>query len=62
MKHIAVKASNAPLLIGITGASGVIYGVRLLELLRACNIETHLIVSRGPDDAYLRDQSEACRR
>ncbi|HEX9073796.1 MAG TPA: UbiX family flavin prenyltransferase [Pseudolabrys sp.] len=47
MKHIAIKASNTPLLIGITGASGVIYGVRLLELLRACNIETHLIVSRA---------------
>ena len=25
----------------------MIYGVRLLELLRACNIETHLIVSRA---------------
>jgi 4-hydroxy-3-polyprenylbenzoate decarboxylase len=47
MKHIAIKATNAPLLVGITGASGVIYGVRLLELLRACNIETHLIVSRA---------------
>ena len=44
MKHIAIKSTNAPLLVGITGASGVIYGVRLLELLRACNIETHLIV------------------
>jgi len=40
MKHIAIKSSNALLLIGITGASGVIYGVRLLELWRACNIET----------------------
>src|SRR5689334_11784406 len=47
MKHIAIKATNAPLLVGITGASGVVYGVRLLELLRACNIETHLIVSRA---------------
>jgi len=47
MKHIAIKTSNPPLLIGITGASGVIYGIRLLELLRACNIDTHLIVSRA---------------
>ncbi len=31
---------------GITGASGVIYGVRLLEILKALdNIETHLIIS-----------------
>ena len=36
-----------PLIVGITGASGAIYGVRLLELLRKCGIETHLIVSRA---------------
>ena len=47
MKHMPVKTKQAPLLVGITGASGVIYGVRLLELLRACNVETHLIVSRA---------------
>ena len=47
MKHISIKSTNAPLLVGITGASGVIYGVRLLEMLRACNVETHLIVSRA---------------
>jgi 4-hydroxy-3-polyprenylbenzoate decarboxylase len=47
MKHLAIKASNSPLLVGITGASGAIYGVRLLELLRSCNVETHLVVSRA---------------
>jgi flavin prenyltransferase len=47
MKPLAIKPSNSPLLVGITGASGAIYGVRLLELLRACNVETHLIVSRA---------------
>ena len=47
MKHVAIKKSTPPLLVGITGASGVIYGIRLLELLRACNVETHLIVSRA---------------
>jgi 4-hydroxy-3-polyprenylbenzoate decarboxylase len=34
------------LIIGISGASGAIYGVRLLELLRDTEIETHLIVTR----------------
>jgi flavin prenyltransferase len=34
------------LIVGITGASGAIYGVRLLERLRALPIETHLIASR----------------
>lgn len=34
------------LIIGITGASGVIYGIRTLELLKASpEIETHLIMS-----------------
>jgi len=47
MKHLAIKSPISPLLIGMTGASGAIYGVRLLELLRACNVETHLIVSRA---------------
>lgn len=33
------------LIIGISGASGVIYGVRLLEVLKDSDIETHLIIS-----------------
>ena len=34
------------LIIGITGASGAIYGIRLLEILSAIkDIETHLIIS-----------------
>ncbi len=36
------------LIIGITGASGVIYGIRLLEVLSGKrNIETHLIISEA---------------
>jgi 4-hydroxy-3-polyprenylbenzoate decarboxylase len=35
------------LIVGISGASGVIYGVRLLELLQGSGIETHLIMSRA---------------
>lgn len=38
------------LVIGITGASGVIYGIRLLEVLSATGgIETHLIVSEAAE-------------
>jgi 4-hydroxy-3-polyprenylbenzoate decarboxylase len=35
------------LIVGITGASGAIYGVRLLELLKDVDVETHLIMSRA---------------
>ena len=36
------------LIIGISGASGVIYGIRLLEALReAPEVETHLVLSNG---------------
>ena len=36
------------LIIGISGASGVIYGIRLLEALRAApEVETHLVLSNG---------------
>ncbi len=34
------------LILGITGASGAIFGVRTLEALRALDIETHLVLSR----------------
>ena len=35
------------LVVGISGASGTIYGVRLLELLQGTGIETHLVMSRS---------------
>ena len=33
------------LIVGITGSTGVIYGVRLLEVLKEKNIESHLIIT-----------------
>ncbi|MCW2307711.1 UbiX family flavin prenyltransferase [Rhodobium gokarnense] len=35
------------LVVGISGASGAVYGIRSLELARAAGIETHLVVSRA---------------
>jgi 4-hydroxy-3-polyprenylbenzoate decarboxylase len=34
------------IVVGITGASGAIFGVRTLQALRAASVETHLIVSK----------------
>ena len=33
------------LIIGITGSTGAIYGIRMLEALKKLNVETHLIMS-----------------
>ncbi len=34
------------LIVGITGATGAIYGVRTLELLKQAGVETHLVISK----------------
>ena len=43
--------NNSPrrLIIGISGASGTVYGIRMLELLRHTDIETHLVMSRAAE-------------
>ncbi len=38
---------SLPLVVGITGASGVIYGVELLKALKETDQETHLILSES---------------
>jgi 4-hydroxy-3-polyprenylbenzoate decarboxylase len=53
------------LIVGITGATGVIYGVRLLERLREASVEIHLVISRWGartllhETPYTREQVEA---
>lgn len=37
------------IVVAVTGASGVVYGRRLLEVLREKKVETHLIVSRAAE-------------
>lgn len=37
------------LIVGISGASGVVYGIRLLELLHEAEIETHLVMTRSAE-------------
>ena len=34
------------IIVGISGASGVIYGIRLLEALKTMPVETHLVMTR----------------
>jgi 4-hydroxy-3-polyprenylbenzoate decarboxylase len=42
-------ATPQRLIVGISGASGVIYGVRVLEVLRSMDIETHLVMSKSAE-------------
>jgi len=42
-------ADSTRLVVGISGASGVLYGVRLLELLRPLEVETHLVVTKAAE-------------
>jgi 4-hydroxy-3-polyprenylbenzoate decarboxylase len=37
------------LIVGISGASGAIYGIRLLEILKTLNLESHLIISSAAE-------------
>jgi 4-hydroxy-3-polyprenylbenzoate decarboxylase len=37
------------LIVGITGATGAIYGIRLLEFLSKTDVETHLVISRSAE-------------
>ena len=37
------------LIVGISGASGVAYGVRALELLNSLGVETHLVITRAAE-------------
>ncbi|MEX0610658.1 MAG: flavin prenyltransferase UbiX [Pirellulales bacterium] len=41
---------NTPIVVGITGASGAVYAVRLLEVLRAAGRDVHLSISPSGRD------------
>ncbi len=45
---ISVEEANLKIVVGVSGASGAIYGIRLLEKLRLQpGVETHLILTRS---------------
>jgi len=53
------------IIVGLTGATGSIYGIRLLERLRDAGVDTHVVISRwglrtlAHETTYSRDQVEA---
>jgi 4-hydroxy-3-polyprenylbenzoate decarboxylase len=45
-ESVTTKPPRKRLIVGISGASGAIYGIRLLQLLKETDVQTHLIISR----------------
>lgn len=45
--NVAVETPPRRLVVGVSGASGVIHGVRVLDALRELGIESHLVVTRA---------------
>ena len=41
---------NRQLIVGISGASGIIYGIRLLEVLREVGVKTCLIITKAAEE------------
>jgi len=44
--------SDRRLIVGISGASGVVYGARLLQLLRNAGVETHLVMTKTAEVTF----------
>jgi 4-hydroxy-3-polyprenylbenzoate decarboxylase len=47
-----LEQARRRLIVGISGASGVVYGVRLLRLLRNSGVESHLVMSRSAEITF----------
>ena len=51
MGAAAMPVSERPrLVVGISGASGIVYGLRVLDACRDLGVESHLIMSRAADE------------
>ena len=48
-------ASSEPVIVAITGATGIIYGVRLLERLREAGVPSHLVLSKWAIQTMLQE-------
>jgi 3-polyprenyl-4-hydroxybenzoate decarboxylase len=48
------------IIVGVSGATGIVYAARALEILRSLNIETHLVMSKPAD--LMRSYESALQR
>src|SRR5512134_3892370 len=47
--------TTPPLIVALTGATGMIYGVRMLEILRTAGIPSHLVMSKWAIQTLLQE-------
>jgi flavin prenyltransferase len=47
------------LIVGISGASGAIYGIRFLEILKQLKIESHLVISKSAN-LTIKEETDYC--
>jgi flavin prenyltransferase len=46
---IGAKVSKPRIIVGISGATGIVYAFRLLQALRELNVESHLVISKAAE-------------
>jgi flavin prenyltransferase len=46
MQQHVTPAPRRRMIVGISGATGIVFGLRILEVLRGLDIETHLVMSK----------------
>ncbi len=61
MRAQKIPPAQRRLVVGITGASGGIYGIRLLESLKGSGIESHLVLSRAAEMTIAYETSYAIK-
>ena len=45
------------IIVGITGASGAIYGIRSLQALKEAGVQTYLVMSRWAERTIVEEQN-----
>ena len=63
-RHDTMMLEKKRMIVGISGATGIIYAIRLLEILKHLQIESHLVITKTGDltRAYETDISKQALR
>jgi 4-hydroxy-3-polyprenylbenzoate decarboxylase len=47
INHNEHQVGKKRMIVGLTGASGILYGIKILEMLRKLGVESHLVMSKA---------------